>query len=40
VLDVDLDDEETSRPGESMWNEHMFTFEKYESVSGTPIPNQ
>lgn len=32
VVDVDSDDEEDSRPGDSMWNEHMFTFEKYESV--------
>ena len=21
-----------------MWNEHMFTFEKYESVSDGPAP--
>jgi hypothetical protein len=31
VVDVDSDDED-SRPGGSMWNEHMFTFEKYENV--------
>ena len=32
VADVGSDDDDPSRPGGSLWNEHMFTFEKFESV--------